>query len=73
MPAITLNPGFVCIVAALLTLVSPRVARAAIMAGAAVVALWMMLDRDFGAAAAAGQMGLPVVLLDLDALDVMPA
>jgi multicomponent Na+:H+ antiporter subunit D len=69
MPAITLNPGFVCILAALLTLVSPRVARAAIMAGAAVLALWMMLDRDFGAAAAAGQMGLPVVLLDLDALN----
>ncbi len=69
MPAITLNPGFVCILAALLTLAAPRVARAPIMAASAVAALWLMLDRDFGAAAAAAQMGVPVVLLDLDALN----
>jgi multicomponent Na+:H+ antiporter subunit D len=66
---ITLNPGFVCILAALIVLAAPRVARAPIMAGAALAALWLMLDRDFGAAAAAAQMGVPVVLLDLDALN----
>lgn len=69
MLAITLNPGFVCIFAALLMLTTPRWARSPVMAGSALVALWLMLDRDFGAAAAAAQMGLPVVLLDLDALN----
>lgn len=69
MPAIALNPGFLCILAALVTLAAPRVARAPIMAGSALAALWLMLDRDFGAAAAAAQMGLPVVFLDLDALN----
>lgn len=39
------------------------------MAGAALLALWLLLDHDFGAAAAVAQMGLPVVLLDLDALN----
>lgn len=69
MPAITLNPGFVCLLASLIVLAAPRVARAPIMALSAVAALWLMLDRDFGAAAAAAQMGVPVVLLDLDALN----
>jgi hypothetical protein len=69
MLAIALNPGFVCILAALFVLGAPRPARAPIMAGAAIAALWLMLDRDFGAAAAAAQMGLPVVLFDLDALN----
>lgn len=69
MPAITLNPGFVCILAALIVLVSPRIARAPIMAASAVAALWLMLDRDFGAAIADAQMGVPVVPLDLDALN----
>lgn len=69
MLAITLNPGFVCILAALLTLGTPRSVRAPLMGGAALVALWLMLDRDFGAAEAARQMGLPVVLLNLDALN----
>ncbi len=66
---ITLNPGFVCILAALAVLGSPRAFRAPIMAGAAVLAMWLMLDREFGAATAARQMGLPVVLLNLDALN----
>lgn len=66
---ITLNPGFVCILAALIALGTPRVLRPPLMGGAAILALWLMLDRDFGAAAAAAQMGLPVVLLDLDALN----
>jgi multicomponent Na+:H+ antiporter subunit D len=66
---ITLNPGFVCILAALLVLASPRAFRPPIIALSAMVALWLMLDRDFGAATAARQMGLPVVVLDLDALN----
>jgi multicomponent Na+:H+ antiporter subunit D len=65
----SLNPGFVCILAALIVLGSPRVARPPIMAGAALVALWLMLDRDFGAAASQNQMGLPIVPLSLDALN----
>lgn len=69
MLAISLNPGFVLILAALLVLASPRSARAPTMAGAALVALWLLLDHEFGAAAAVAQMGLPVVLLDLDALN----
>lgn len=66
---ITLNPGFVCIAASLLALATPRPARPFLIAGAAVLALWLMLDREFGAAVAAQQMGLPVVLLNLDALN----
>lgn len=69
MLAITLNPGFVCILAALLALAAPRVVRPALIVGAAALALWLMLDREFGAAMAARQMGLPVVLLNLDALN----
>ena len=34
-------------------------------------ALWLLLDREFGAAEAMAQMGLPVVLLKLDALNRM--
>lgn len=69
MPALTLNPGFVCILAALIALATPRAARSPLIVGAAIVALWLMFDREFGAAAAAAQMGLPVVLLNLDALN----
>lgn len=69
MLSLSLNPGFVCILAALGVLGSPRVARPFIMAGAAFLALWLMLDRDFGAAAAQNQMGLPIVPLSLDALN----
>lgn len=69
MLAITLNPGFVCILAALIALAAPRIVRPGLIALAALVALWLMLDREFGAAAAARQMGLPVVLLNLDALN----
>lgn len=69
MLAITLNPGFVCILAALIALGTPRGLRAPLIALAALAALWLMLDRDFGAASAARQMGLPVVLLNLDALN----
>jgi multicomponent Na+:H+ antiporter subunit D len=67
--AITLNPGFVCILAAIIALATPRMLRPALIVLAAVVALWLMLDREFGAAVAAQQMGLPVVLLNLDALN----
>lgn len=69
MLAVTLNPGFVPILAALLMLASPRNVRAPLMGGAALLALWLLLDHEFGAAAAMAQMGVPVVLLDLDALN----
>jgi multicomponent Na+:H+ antiporter subunit D len=67
--AIALNPGFVCILAALIVLALPRAARPFTIVGAGALALWLMLDREFGEAAAAAQMGVPVVLLDLDALN----
>ncbi|MCL4716145.1 MAG: hypothetical protein KJZ75_14655 [Hyphomonadaceae bacterium] len=69
MLALTLNPGFVPIVAALIALAAPRTARPFVMGGAALVALWLLLENEFGAAAAMAQMGLPVVLLNLDALN----
>jgi len=69
MLAITLNPGFVLILAALLALAAPRRFAAPLMAGAGALALWLLLDHEFGAAAAIAQAGVPVVLLDLDALN----
>lgn len=69
MLAVTLNPGFVPILAALLVLAMPRGMRAPTMALAAVAALWLLLEHEFGAAAAMAQMGLPVVLLNLDPLN----
>lgn len=69
MLALTLNPGFVPILAALLLLAAPTNLRAPGMAVAAIAALWLLLDHEFGAASAMAQMGLPVVLLNLDALN----
>ncbi len=69
MLALTLNPGFVPMIAALIVLAAPRGLSAPTMAGSALLALWLLLDYEFGAAAAMAQMGLPVVLLDLDALN----
>ena len=69
MLALTLNPGFVPLLAAFLVLAAPRGLRAPTMAGAALLALWLLLDHEFGAASAMAQMGLPVVLLNLDALN----
>lgn len=69
MLAVTLNPGFVPIIAALIALAAPRTARPFVMGGAALIALWLLLENEFGAAAAMAQMGLPVVLLNLDALN----
>ncbi len=69
MLALTPNPGFVLIFAALAVLVTPRGLSVATNAGAALLALWLLLDREFGAATAMAQMGLPVVLLKLDALN----
>lgn len=69
MMSVTLNPGFVPILAALLVLAAPRALRAPTMAGAAMLALWLLLDHEFGAAAAMAQAGVAVVLLDLDALN----
>ncbi len=69
MLAFTLNPGFVPMLAALLILATPRAARAPVMVASALAALWLLLDHEFGAAAAMAQMGLPVVLLNIDALN----
>ena len=69
MLTLTLNPGLALIIFGLLALATPRAARAPMMAGAALLALWLLLDRDFGAAAARAQMGLEVVPLSLNALN----
>ncbi len=66
---LTLNPGFVLIAAAMALLAAPRSLRVPIMAGAAVIAIVLMLGREFGAAETMAQMGLPVVLLNLDPLN----
>lgn len=66
---IPLNPGFLPILAGLAVLAAPRAFRAPIMALSALAAMWFLLDYQFGAAAAIAQMGLPVVLLNLDALN----
>jgi len=66
---IPLNPGFIPILAGLLVLAAPRMMRAPTMALAALAAMWFLLDYQFGAANAIAQMGLPVVLLNLDALN----
>jgi len=68
MATLALNPGFVCILAALIALALPRGARAPLMVGAAIIALWLMFDREFGAAAAEAQMGLQIVPVSIDAL-----
>lgn len=69
MPAITLNPGFVLLLAAFAVLTTPKGLRAATIAAAAILALWLLLDHEFGAAATVAQMGLPVRLLVLDPLN----
>lgn len=66
---LTLNPGFVPIIAALLILATPRTLRSPVMVGAALISFWLLLDYEFGAAATMAQMGLPVVLLNLDELN----
>ena len=67
MLAITLTPASLCVLAAFAVLAAPRGARAPIMATAAAAAMYLMLNRDFGSTPAIAQMGLSVVLLNLDA------
>ncbi|MBL8545608.1 MAG: hypothetical protein JNL81_04045 [Hyphomonadaceae bacterium] len=69
MPALTLNPGFVPIIAALFILAMPRTLRSPMIVVTALAAFWLLLDHEFGAASAMAQMGLPVVLLNLDELN----
>jgi formate hydrogenlyase subunit 3/multisubunit Na+/H+ antiporter MnhD subunit len=69
MLAVTLNPGFALLVGAVASLALPKGVRAAAMSFSALVALWLLLDHEFGAAAAVAQMGLPVRLLVLDSLN----
>jgi|GEM_PF-2143675 len=66
---VVLNPGFVPILAGLIVLAAPRIVRGPIMAIAALAALWLLLENDFGAAATMRQMGVETVPLDLDALN----
>src|SRR6185295_11382968 len=66
---LTLNPGFVLIAAAIALLAAPKSLRVPTMAGAAVIAIVLLLGREFGAAETMAQMGLPVVLLNLDPLN----
>jgi multicomponent Na+:H+ antiporter subunit D len=65
---LTLNPGFVPIIAAMLMLATPRTLRQPLIVLSALGSLWLLLAYEFGAAAAVDQMGLPIVLLRLDAL-----
>ncbi|HWA00135.1 MAG TPA: proton-conducting transporter membrane subunit [Caulobacterales bacterium] len=69
MTPITLNPGFVLILCALVRFVTPARFRLPLSILASGVALWLLLDRNFGAAGVVAQIGLPVVLLNLDALN----
>lgn len=69
MLALTLNPGFVPLIAALLVLAMPRSMRSPVIVLSALTAFWLLLDHEFGAASAMAQMGLPVVLLNLDELN----
>ncbi|MBY0562861.1 MAG: hypothetical protein K2P58_01645 [Hyphomonadaceae bacterium] len=68
---LTLNPGFALILAAFLVLTAPRQTRTWIFVAAAFAAFVLLLGREFGAAEAVAQMGLPVVFLNLDALNRM--
>jgi multicomponent Na+:H+ antiporter subunit D len=67
--AISLNPGFVLIIAAFAMLAAPKGMRSPLMAASAGLSMWLLLDNEFGAASAVAQMGLSVVLLNLDALN----
>jgi len=69
MLAITLNPGFVLIFSALILFVTPGQFRLPVIVASCAMALFLLLDRNFGAAGAVAQFGLPVVLLNLDALN----
>lgn len=69
MLALTLNPGFVPLIAAFLVLAMPRTMRSPVIVFSALAAFWLLLDHEFGAASAMAQMGLPVVLLNLDELN----
>jgi formate hydrogenlyase subunit 3/multisubunit Na+/H+ antiporter MnhD subunit len=66
--AISLNPGFALLLAALLVWAAPRPLRVALMAAAALAAIALPLAPAFGDHAVFGQFGLRVVPLRLDAL-----
>ena len=68
MLAVTLNPGFVLILGALAVLATPLALRGPVMLSAAFAAMWLLLDREFGAAGAVAHMGLTVVPFLLDEL-----
>lgn len=69
MDQLVLNPGFIPILAALLVLAAPTTARPPIMAISAVVAVSLLLGREFGAESEVANIGVRVVLLSLDPLN----
>lgn len=68
MIGISLNPGFLLLLGALIALVAPTRARGAIALAAALGALGLAFAPTFGEHAAFGQIGLRIVPLRLDAL-----
>jgi multicomponent Na+:H+ antiporter subunit D len=65
---ITPNPGFLLLVGALLALILPRPLRGLGMVGSAVVATYLIFQRDFGAGPGFDQIGLTIEPLRLDPL-----
>ncbi len=68
MIALSPNPGFALLLAALIALVAPKGARALVMLGGAFGALYLMFAPGFGDQVALAQIGLTVTPLRLDAL-----
>lgn len=66
---LTLNPGFAPLLAALIVFAIPLRLRPWLMAGVGLAGFVLLLGREFGAAEAIAQMGLPVVFLSVDALN----
>jgi multicomponent Na+:H+ antiporter subunit D len=66
---LTLNPGFAPILAALVIFAIPLGLRPWLMASVGFAGFFLLLGREFGAAEAIAQMGLPVVFLSVDALN----
>jgi multicomponent Na+:H+ antiporter subunit D len=66
--AISLNPGFALLLAAVVTFVAPKGLRTIVMLAGAIGALFMMFAPGFGDQVALAQIGLAVTPLRLDAL-----
>jgi multicomponent Na+:H+ antiporter subunit D len=64
---LTLNPGYVLLIAAIILLAAPRAVAGAVMTGAAIAAAAMMLAPGFGEHVTFAQLGLTVAPFRLDA------